>query len=153
MTDERKIIRTGKMVRSQEHGCFVCGQLNEIGLKLQFDYDFENNTATATIIFGNNHQGWDNVVHGGILAAALDDAMAHSIYTTDNLGITTRMNLTYRKPVKVGEKISLEGRVVRMSSKLADASAIAFSIDETTGERIIRCEATGTYYLDPAVKE
>ncbi len=130
-------------------GCFVCGQSNPIGLRLRFEYDRENHRATGSVTFKPEHQGWDRVVHGGILTAVLDDVMAHALMTTDKLGITTRMNASFRKPVYVGETVFLEGEVIELKSRIARTRGIVYTIEgEGSDGRIIRCEAEATYYLD-----
>ena len=97
----------GSKVSWRENNCFVCGPTNPIGLHVEFEIDREKNTSRAEIIFKSEHQGWDGVVHGGLLAAVLDDTMAYAVMTTDHLGITTSIGLKYRKPVKVGETLHL----------------------------------------------
>jgi len=149
MGDTADIPRTGNRVTFQDEYCFVCGKLNPIGLKLRFAYDRENRRATAEVTFGPEHQGWDGVVHGGILASVLDDVMAHSILTTDNLPITTKISVVYRKPVRVGETLHLEGTVEHLKSRTAVARATAYVVqDPGSDARDVRVEAEGTYYLD-----
>lgn len=149
MGDTADIPRTGARVTFQDEYCFVCGKLNPIGLKLRFEYDRENRRATAEVTFGPEHQGWDGVVHGGILASVLDDVMAHSILTTDNLAITTEISVIYRKPVRVGETLHLEGTVDLLKSRTAVARAVAYVVrGHGDDAREVRVEAEGTYYLD-----
>jgi acyl-coenzyme A thioesterase PaaI-like protein len=73
--------------------------------------------------------------------------MAHSLFTLDFLGITTRINVTYREAVRVGELVYLEGTVGRIGSRTGDVSGSIYAVGET-GEKIIKCEAEGTYFLD-----
>lgn len=147
MTDAREIIpREGKKVTFREDHCFVCGEKNPIGLHLKFDLDEEKNRATSSVVFAPEHQGWDGVVHGGILASVLDDVMAYALMTLGQMGITTRMNIAYRKPVKVGEKLRLEGTVEEVKSRIAKLKAVGYTIDDN--DRTVRVEAKGTYFLD-----
>ncbi len=146
MGPEKDIPRAGKMVTFSEDYCFVCGRRNPIGLKLEFDLDKENRRATNVVSFSVEHQGWDGVVHGGIIAAVLDDVMAYAIMTTGNMGITTRMSIAYRKPIGVGEEIHLEGEVVKLTARTAVARGIAYTMNGS--ERVLKAEAEGTYYLD-----
>lgn len=139
----------GERVTLRDNACFVCGPANPIGLHLSFDRDSENRQATSCVTFGNEHQGWDGVVHGGILAAVLDDVMAHAIMATGRLPITTRMNVMYRKPVRVGETMILEGKVLELRPRVARARGIVYpaGAGEEARENIL-CEAEGTFYLD-----
>jgi acyl-coenzyme A thioesterase PaaI-like protein len=149
MNTSRDRPRLGARVALQDDACFVCGPSNPIGLHLEFERDIENRRATSRVTFAKEHQGWDGVVHGGILAAVLDDVMAYAIMTTDNLPITTRISVMYRKPVRVGETMALEGIVVEIRPRVAQARGIIYPADGGEGARQdIRCEAEGIYYLD-----
>ena len=50
--------------------CFACGRKNPIGLKLQFHFDGDDYVTTFEV--RPEHQGWAGIVHGGLLATALD---------------------------------------------------------------------------------
>ncbi|HDS30848.1 MAG TPA: PaaI family thioesterase [Firmicutes bacterium] len=154
MKDRENIPREGNKVSFRDDGCFVCGPNNPIGLKLKFEYDRDNKRATSKVTFRKEHQGWDGVVHGGLLAAVLDDVMAHSVLCTDNLAITTRFNIIYRSPVGTGETVYLEGQVVEMKSRLAKVTGVAYTLNgEKDGRREIKCEAEAYYYLDSPGRE
>ena len=53
--------------------CFGCGQNNPIGLKLKFKWD--GKTAKAEFTPNKFHQGWSDIIHGGITTTILDEAM------------------------------------------------------------------------------
>lgn len=146
MKEKFDIPRSGQKVEWRDDSCFVCGPNNPIGLHMKFDFDRENRRATSQYTFGPEHQGWDRVVHGGIIASVLDDVMAYAIMTTDNLAITTRIAVTYRKEVKVGEPVYLEGWVDKMTSRVAKTSGILYTLED--GEKVIKAEGEGTYFLD-----
>jgi acyl-coenzyme A thioesterase PaaI-like protein len=152
MSEMDDIPREGNKVRFRDNGCFVCGKENPIGLHLNFELDRENHRAKSSVTFGPEHQGWDGVVHGGLLSSVLDDVMAYAIMTTDNLAITTRLSTTYRKPVKVGETLFLEGSVDKIGSRTAKTCAVGYVIigenSDNADNREIKVEAEGIYYLD-----
>ena len=54
--------------------CFGCGEKNPCGLKLKFDWD--GRTASSHFTPTELHQGWQGIIHGGILTSLLDEAMA-----------------------------------------------------------------------------
>ena len=60
-------------VRS-DHACFDCGDDNPIGLHLRFAPDGDG--VITSFIPGPEHQGFHDVVHGGIISSVLDEAMA-----------------------------------------------------------------------------
>jgi len=142
--------KEGSKVTWEDDGCFVCGRANTIGLKLKFDVDKETNTSRSSVVFTREYQGWDKVVHGGILAAVLDDAMAYALMSLDKLAITTKMTIKYRKPVIIGETLYLEGTIDKIKSRLAFTKAVGYVIEDET--RINKVEAEGTFYLDNPLK-
>lgn len=146
MKEKIDLPKSGQKVEWRDDGCFVCGSTNPIGLHLEFDLDEETNRATAELTFGPEHQGWDRVVHGGIIAAVLDDVMAYAIMTTNNLAITTRMSLTFRKEVKVGERVYLEGWIEKLTSRAAKAKGVLYTLDNS--QKIVKSESEATYFLD-----
>ena len=58
--------------------CYGCGIENPIGLKLLFRE--EEGKAKAEFVPEKYHQGWPEVVHGGLICALLDEAMGYAIY-------------------------------------------------------------------------
>ena len=138
--------KEGSKVTWQENSCFVCGKSNDVGLHLEFDVDRETHVSRSKVVFDKKYQGWDNIVHGGILAAVLDDTMAYALMSLDTMGITTQLTVKYRKPVKVGETLHLEGSVEKVKSRLAYARAVGYVIEND--DKIIKVEAEGSFYLD-----
>ncbi len=96
--------------------CFACGPDNPIGLKIQFDCSGDRCKATFTP--GENHVGWENTVHGGIIYAALDDVTANVMYKQGLKAHTARCEIRYRQPLFVGETINLEGWVDKRRGRL-----------------------------------
>lgn len=83
--------------------CFVCGPDNPAGLRLRFRWEGE--AAVAEFVPGEEHVGWERVVHGGILAAVLDDAMGNVFSLRGYQALTARMEVRYRKPVRPGDRL------------------------------------------------
>jgi len=91
------------------HGCFACGTANPIGLNLQF-YALDDGVGTD-ITLGKYHEGWEGVVHGGIISTLLDEVMSWAIMYSEKIFLVTRqMNIKYIKPVMVGTPLRVTGR-------------------------------------------
>lgn len=129
--------------RYQEQRCFVCGNNNGIGLHLTFR--LEGEVTTSEFVPQPDHQGYDGVVHGGILAALLDDAMANCLWLRGIAAVTAKMALRYREPVQVGTPLLVYGRLLQERDKVATAEGW---ITTATGRRLV--EATGTFFKLPA---
>lgn len=96
--------------------CFACGKDNPIGLRIQFHFDGE--TCTAEFTPDENHVGWQDTIHGGIIYAALDDVTANVLYQQGRKAHTAKCEVRYRQPLKVGETIRLRGWVDREKGRL-----------------------------------
>ena len=53
------------------------------------------------------HQGYDRMVHGGILAAIVDASMAQCLMGHGIAGYTTDLNLRYCKPVLINQPVTI----------------------------------------------
>jgi uncharacterized protein (TIGR00369 family) len=116
----------GRRIRYAPHRCFACGELNEHGLHMTLHVQDERCWSELTL--DERFQGWDGIIHGGILSTVLDEVMAWSLVARDSWGVTARLNVTYHKPVEVGRRIRAEGhvtdgrrRVSRTAATIADA--------------------------------
>ncbi len=101
--------------------CFACGTDNPIGLKLEFKYT--SGGVEANFIPGKEHQGFVNLVHGGILSTIMDEAMAHAVLSLQLKAVTARMGVSYKKPTRIGEPLTVKGRIVEKKGRLIKTAA------------------------------
>jgi uncharacterized protein (TIGR00369 family) len=101
--------------------CFVCGKENPKGLKAKFISS--NGKAKAEMILYKEYQGYSGIIHGGIIAALLDEACAYAGISLGYYTVTAEMKIRYRKTLKVGEKIIIEAFAEQIKSKLIQAKA------------------------------
>ncbi|MCK4385698.1 MAG: PaaI family thioesterase [candidate division Zixibacteria bacterium] len=88
--------------------CFICGDKNPFGLNVEF-YQ-KNDKVVGEYIVSDHFQGYKNILHGGILSALLDEVMIKSILAQDILTLTCEIKVRFRKPVKIGQRLFLEGK-------------------------------------------
>lgn len=120
-------------------GCFVCGMENPAGLKLELFH--ENGLVTADYSPKAEHTGYENVVHGGIISAVLDEVMVWAPWSvTGKMCVTAEMMLRFVKPLKVGTKVTVTGRLIRSAGRLHYAEA-----DLKDAEGTVYTTATGKY--------
>ena len=103
--------------------CFVCGSKNPIGLKAEFTTDESECSSSARVQVASEFQGWQDVVHGGVLAALLDEACIYACRAKADQCVTAELQVRYRKPVPVGASIEVTGRLEDSSRKIWQASA------------------------------
>jgi len=107
--------------------CFVCGPRNPIGLKLKFH--FNGKTIKTEFIPKKEHQGYLNIVHGGIISTLLDEAMVKLALAMNMPVVTAHMEVRLRKPLNVGEKAIVEAKILSNTKKMVEASAKAVNED------------------------
>jgi acyl-coenzyme A thioesterase PaaI-like protein len=90
--------------------CFGCGQANLFGLQLELERRDEG-SVEGRFFVKQDHQGPPGVAHGGIVAAALDDAMSLAVGEGRESAVTARFEIDLRAPAPVGEFLRLEASV------------------------------------------
>jgi acyl-coenzyme A thioesterase PaaI-like protein len=96
--------------QSNSKKCFVCGVENLNGLQINF-YEVESGKVTAGVTVPNHFQGYPGIVHGGIIAAMLDEVAGRTVIEIDppRWMVTAKLSVRYRKPVPVGKPLKLFG--------------------------------------------
>ena len=102
--------------------CFVCGLESEVGLKLRFS-DNGTDEVHASYTVAQKYQGYPGVVHGGIVAAMLDEIGGRTTMAGDRerFMMTAKLEIRYRKPVPVETPLTLIGRLLKDQGRLAIA--------------------------------
>jgi uncharacterized protein (TIGR00369 family) len=106
------------------HNCFVCGMENRVGLRLAF---YETGPAEVTAVYtpAADYEGFPGVLHGGIIAALLDEVggRAAMIGNHTHFMATAKMEVRYRRPTPLGQPLTVVGRLRKHRGRLALASA------------------------------
>jgi acyl-coenzyme A thioesterase PaaI-like protein len=109
--------------------CFACGTNNPIGLKLSFRLEGDEYVTEFTP--GTHHQGYDDIVHGGLVATVLDEVMARMLWDRGFPFATAEMTVRYRAPLRVGTRARFVARMTRQRDKMIEAEAEALTEDGT----------------------
>lgn len=112
--------------------CFVCGLESPVGLKLRF-MDDGADEVHAVITVPEVYQGYPGVVHGGVIAAMLDEAAGRALMIDDpdRFMFTGKMTIRYRQPVPAGVELRLTGRLMRDRGRAAQAHSALHLPDGT----------------------
>jgi uncharacterized protein (TIGR00369 family) len=88
--------------------CFVCGQDNPRGLRIQFAAEADH--VFAEFVPGPFLAGYENVVHGGIASTLLDEAVIWAVYAFyGQFGVTAELTVRFRKPMIVNKSYRIIG--------------------------------------------
>jgi acyl-coenzyme A thioesterase PaaI-like protein len=131
---EREVVRY--------RGCFVCGQDNIIGLNLNFHSDGE--TVRTKWFPDRRHEGYKGIVHGGLLAAVLDEVMIKAILAKDIRCVTASMEVKYKAPAEVGDELLFEGRMTEQKGRIILTVGWA-----RNSKGVVVAQATGKYMKVP----
>jgi len=122
--------------------CFLCGRQNPVGLKLDFYEDSEAEQVRVEFTVSDEYQGYPGVVHGGIVAAVLDETAGRTVMlrgSDDDLFATLRLTVRYRRPTPTDTPLIAVGWVERMGGV---GARVAGEIRLPDGTVTAECEAT-----------
>jgi acyl-coenzyme A thioesterase PaaI-like protein len=92
--------------------CFMCGRENSHGLKMVWYNNLKLNRVEAVVTIPEHFNGYPGIAHGGIVAAILDETSGRAVMLDgnfDNLFVTLRLNMTYRKPTPTNTLLKAVG--------------------------------------------
>ena len=117
-----------KPTLADDRMCFGCGSRNERGLKLRFKLDRARKTLRTRWTPSKEHQGYADIVHGGMIGVVLDEVMGNLLWLQGMPAVTAEMSVRFLRPAKVGCPIECEakirskkGRVFQMEASAQDA--------------------------------
>lgn len=96
--------------------CFVCGDKNPIGLNVPFYVKGDRVVAEYTA--GAQFEGYRDILHGGILSSLLDEVMIRAVLALGIYALTSEIKVKFKKMVRIGDKLFLEGKLVEDRGKI-----------------------------------
>lgn len=102
------------------HHCFGCSDKNPIGLVLEFELIGDELVCEWNPT--KNYQGFEGMLHGGIISTIMDEAGAWAIQLlAETVGLTSEMRVKYLKPVRfvngpIKVKARINGRKERLTT-------------------------------------
>jgi uncharacterized protein (TIGR00369 family) len=107
---------------------------------MQFEDDGELEVVSNYTVPGH-YQGYPGIVHGGVLAAMLDEVVARVSMIGDphHFMMSVRLEILYRHPVPTETPLQVVGRILRLRGRLGKAEGRIILPGGT-----VACEATMT---------
>ena len=121
--------------------CFVCGEENPDGLHLKVVFDGADGVRTE-FLAEERYRGWSDYLHGGVLTLIFDEMLGWLSRYLGHDAMTARLEVRYRKPVPLGNRLTFHGVLereikglldIRLNARLDDGSVAA----EATGRMMI----------------
>ncbi len=113
---------------------------------MQF-YDNGKNEVLSDYTVAARYQSYPGIVHGGIIASMLDEAVGRVAMIGDHhhFMVAVKLQVLYRHPVPVEIPLRITGRIIRMSGRLGRAQG-----EITLPDGTVACEAAVTLADVPA---
>lgn len=97
--------------------CFACGSRNPIGMHLKVKYVENSKAAEAVLALPKEFQGWQEVIHGGILSTLLDEIMMHAVWNFVGTAVTLGIEVQFRQPLAPGETVLVTGTITETKGR------------------------------------
>lgn len=132
-----------KVLKKQNNSdmCVVCGMANGLSLGTKF-YAMEGGLMVGLVTGRDEHQSYPNRMHGGLITALLDEVIGRAVNVEEPeaFGVTSEINVKFKKPVPLNEEIKVVGKLTRNTRLIFTAEGF---IEDREGS--ILATATATY--------
>jgi acyl-coenzyme A thioesterase PaaI-like protein len=121
--------------------CLVCGRSNPHGLHLSLHVNPSDGLVKTAFTPTRDHIGFEGIIHGGLLATVLDEAMVWAAtWQIKRFCVCGEMTVRFRESATVAEPLAVIAKVDQSRTKLLITSAEIQRPDGT-----IIATATGKY--------
>lgn len=97
-------------VKSHAH-CLMCGTKNPASMHLNFEKDSEN-SVQGNFKGDYRYQGYDGILHGGVISALLDSSMTHCLFAHGIEAVTADLSIRFVKPIPFNAEVSLKAEII-----------------------------------------
>ena len=126
--------------------CFGCGRHNPVGFHLLFERD--DAEMVTRYVPKPEDQGFPRIMHGGLLALLLDEAMGWAMFADQIFAVTAKMELRYRRPTGLDLPLTVRAHIERRRGRRIELAA---TISDPSGATLV--EANGLFVRMPAEQE
>lgn len=106
--------------------CIMCGLDNPYGVRAPF-YNMEDGSVMSIFNYREQHQSYPGRVHGGLITAMLDELGFRALWADElnesSFGVTTSLEIKYRKPVPYETELIGYGKIIKKTSNFFTAEA------------------------------
>jgi acyl-coenzyme A thioesterase PaaI-like protein len=122
--------RTPDVRAARNSRCFACGTGHPHGLHLRFTPD-EDRGVTAIWHTKKTWEGFEGVIHGGIVSTVLDEAMSKAVAVAGVSALTCELRVRLRHHIESGRRLHAGGWIVERRKRRITAEASLTDDDGT----------------------
>lgn len=124
--------------RGRHPRCVVCGRPPRVGLGLECHLQPDGG-VTACFDCRQSLEGYDGMLHGGVISAIADGAMTNCLFAHGVTAVTAELNVRFRHPIVLGTPLTVAARITRHCEPL-------FVVEATlTQAGQLKARATGKF--------
>lgn len=116
----------------------MCGDHNPMSLRLKFEPG-PNGDVSASFQGNALLQGYEGILHGGVISALLDSAMANCLFQRNIAAVTAELRVRFLLPVPYSARLDLRAWIIEETNMLFKLKA------EITSEEIIMASADALF--------
>jgi len=121
--------------------CLVCGRSNPHGLHLSLYVDPATGVVTTTYTPTADHIGFEGIIHGGVIATVVDEAMVWAAtWSGKRFCVCGELTVRFKESALVGERLMITARIDVARRKLVITTCEVMRADGT-----IIATASGKY--------
>lgn len=98
------------LLKTHTH-CLLCGAQNPLGLRLNFSPDVDG-CVSASFKGQWLLQGYNGVLHGGVISSLLDAAMTHCLFYRGIEAVTAELVVRFLRPVPLDAQVEICARLL-----------------------------------------
>ncbi|MFZ1946795.1 MAG: PaaI family thioesterase [bacterium] len=113
MTTDRPVSsgRPGGTATNGHDHCLLCGYRNPWSLGLRY-LSADDGSVNSSFKGHSGLQGYQGMLHGGVIAALLDSAMTHCLFHNGIQGLTADLHIRFVEPVPCDSLLAVQARIV-----------------------------------------
>jgi acyl-coenzyme A thioesterase PaaI-like protein len=105
-------------------GCLVCGRDNPRGHRLNLRVDPETSVVTCNFTPHPTDIGFEGIVHGGVIATILDEAMVWAAtWSGKRFCVCGELTIRFKKPAAVGKPLCIRAAISSARPRLIETEA------------------------------
>jgi acyl-coenzyme A thioesterase PaaI-like protein len=108
---------------------FLC-KASPYGFGIRF-YVAEDKSVFVTTQFDEHKQGGQGILHGGAIAAVLDEAMGTAAFEAGSPGYTATMTYNYKSHIPLNQDVTIRAWIEKQEAKKVFAACEAVLADGT----------------------
>lgn len=111
-------------VLGSHENCVVCGRKNPFSLGLEFQ-PAGGGTVECLFTGGPHLQGYDGILHGGVISTILDSAMAHCLLLQNIQAVTADLRVRFLHSIPCSSRVTVRAWLTCAVSTLYELKAEA----------------------------